>query len=285
MKFVSDEEFNQIRDDLYYKITQTRQPFQVLVNTIDAGKYNSKHDKVLNNIFDTFYSDLNLMRQTNNFSKKQLAILAQFENEMDKYKDAINQAKSRRYAREAKINSSDDYDSIVRDIMSNSTSLFSENYVTSNYQYDGLLRRIDTINDFQNSDNWNYLSDAYKQHIQSIKDRLLNKKTEVEKNSVDVSKNVRYAFTIIAIVLTYLSFEAGWAWLFLTIPLTYYYILNILSRWTMKKVQIVVFAIYTAIMLSIILPIKWSWVALIPLAILGNWYINKNHGCIGNKTK
>ncbi|MBO7598778.1 MAG: hypothetical protein J6T70_17205 [Bacteroidales bacterium] len=80
-----------------------------------------------------------------------------------------------------------------------------------------------------------------------------------------MSKEAKILFSVIAIIYDIIAYFVGWGWLFLSVPLTAYYIM-ILSSDPPKKQGVYFFAAVTAIMLTVFLPIPW-WSILIAIAV------------------
>ena len=282
MDYVSDEEFNEIRNDYFNRIKKVRPAIRTIITLIDEGSVTSAQRREIQEGIGIVSSEIQLLKKTRNFSKEQLEVLTHLENEVNQFDTSIAEALKRheRVMNEpiAKI----DY---VKMFNLQREELLSKQYIDTNATYASLMKMINKFETIQKSADWTNMSEDRKNSINSIMNELSKKKAEVVNISADVlSKNGKIALSIASVILALLASIQGWGWICITLPLTLYYIFNmLLTRKTQKTIDIIVFAVLAAIMLSIILPIKGSLIATIPLAIFGYLFIKHNRGLIGEK--
>lgn len=243
------------------------------------------HEKEVRRIATDALAKIDLNKRTYDFTKRQIQILAEYEKELKELDRFINSAYDQYWHRDSVRWSNDQYNDITRDLFVSSSNLLNKNYVAFSSLYNELVTFINKINDFQHSKSWQYLDAEKQQYLQNIYDKMQNKKTDVEQKSTNVFYgNNRPLFAIIIFGLAILASIQGAEWLCVTIPLAYFYITNmVLFRMSMKSVEITLFATYIAIILSIIIPVKGSSIAIFPLALFGLIYIACNKNLISEK--
>ena len=297
MAYVSDEEFNEIRDRYFHIITGIRNPLQTIITGIGNYTLTSSQEKELRGHFKYFWSEIKLLKNTRNFSQEQLSVLAQFENEMKGYETAVNNAYSQRANHLNLEKAKNAYEMAMYGGLSNWTgwdydlnstvydAVLNKKYVKGSSLYKYLCDMTDACTKFQRSEDWNLIDSEKQQNVNNRLQRLLQKQAEVVRISADVlSYKGKIILLAASVVLAVITSIQGLEWCCITVPLAYYYVFKILlPHQTQKNVDITIFAVYAAMMLSIIIPIKWSSIAIIPLAIFGYWYIKSNKDLIGQE--
>ncbi|MBR4325118.1 MAG: hypothetical protein IKP73_06295 [Bacteroidales bacterium] len=282
MDYVSDEEFKEIRNDYFNRIKKVRPAIRTMISLIDEGSVTSAQRREIQESIGIVFSEIQLLKKTRNFSKEQLEVLAHLENEVNQFDTSIAEALKRHEKVMNEPIAKIDY---VKMFNLQREELLSKQYIDTNATYASLMKMINKFETIQKTADWTNMSEDRKNSINSIMNELSKKKAEVVNISADVlSKNGKIALSIASVILALLASIQGWGWICITLPLTLYYIFNmLLTRKTQKTVDIIVFAVLAAIMLSIILPIKGSLIATIPLAIFGYLFIKRNRGLIGEK--
>lgn len=143
-------------------------------------------------------------------------------------------------------------------------------YVKLSNSYFNLFQQIERnsrhLNEIKN--NKAYDNNLVNQ-LSDLQERLLKQQSDVLAFSEDIPIIIKVVFTVIALGYNYLAFRNGWGWLFLTVPLTWYYCTGLFGGGA-KIFQYGFFAIFTAIMITIIAPLPW-WTILITLALMGGY--------------
>ncbi len=300
MDYVSDEEFKEIRDRFHYAVVNVREHIQTIVNGINRGSeelYYLRRGEI-QKIMEDASSNIRLLKNTRRFSQEQLDILAQYENEIKGFETSINNAYGQRDQKARLEKAKMAYDMAMNggglsnwtgwDYDLNSTvydAVLNKKYVKGSSLYKYLCDMIEACSKFQRSEDWNLIDSEKQQNVNNRLQRLLQKQAEVVRISADVlSYKGKIILLAASVVLAVIASIQGLEWCCITVPLAYYYVFKILlPHQTQKNVDITIFAVYAAMMLSIIIPIKWSSVAIIPLAIFGYWYIKSNKDLIGQE--
>ena len=87
-----------------------------------------------------------------------------------------------------------------------------------------------------------------------------------------LSVQVRAIFGVVAFLYNFLAYAVGWGWLFLSVPLTGYYIV-IVCGYAPKKVSLYLFIALTAIMATVALPLPW-WTVLVACVLSVIWSVS-----------
>lgn len=163
------------------------------------------------------------------------------------------------------------YESEVRDLknaIQESTQILDyankNKYVKYSNSYWGLKDRINRNHNLISTNN---VDPQAVNQLSSLQERLFNLQKEVFTFSVDLPVSIKVVFVILALLYNYLTFLSGWGWLFLTVPLSYYYGTYLFAGGN-KQFQIGLFILYSLTMITIFTPCPW-WLFIIPLALAG----------------
>lgn len=298
MDYVSDAEFKEIRDYYFDLVTKLKGPLQDILNGIHRGVVSRQYLQRETGFeqqagFEPFWSKLRLLKNSRHFTQEQLEVLAHFENEVKGYETSINNAFGQIDNKIRIEVAKAGYETAMNGPGMNYMSLegsrnelvLNKKYVKNTSLYKDLCDMIDACTKFQHSEDWNLIGFEKQQNVNNRLQRLLQKQAEVVRISADVlSYKGKIILLAASVVLAVIASIQGLEWCCITVPLAYYYVFKILlPHQTQKNVDITIFAVYAAMMLSIIIPIKWSSVAIIPLAIFGYWYIKSNKDLIGQE--
>ena len=99
----------------------------------------------------------------------------------------------------------------------------------------------------------------------SLSQEVYNQTRQQNKSQYDKSLSIttKIFFSVISLLYAVFSYFVGWGWLFVSIPLTIYFLIILFN--TKKEMEIFAFVSLTAIMITILTPLPW-WTILMAIS-------------------